>query len=154
MKGVTDIIDVVARVLISAIFLKAAYAKITGFSGTADYMKSNMPFDNDIVVSLLLVGAIILLTVGGISVLIGYKVQAGALLLIIFLVPTTYFFHNFIYDPSQTNAFMKQHGPYRCSPVRDGAWNEVHIAPIQDEKIQEIGFTDVTYLYECKVRRI
>lgn len=107
MKGVTDIIDVVARVLISAIFLKAAYAKITGFSGTADYMKSNMPFDNDIVVSLLLVGAIILLTVGGISVLIGYKVQAGALLLIIFLVPTTYFFHNFINDPSQTNAFMK-----------------------------------------------
>ena len=107
MKGVTDILDVVARVFISAIFLKAAYGKIVGFSDTMGYMKGKMPFDNEIIIGVLLVGAILFLVFGGFSVFIGYKAQAGALLLILFLIPTTYFFHNFLDDPSQINAFMK-----------------------------------------------
>jgi putative oxidoreductase len=44
---------------------------------------------------LLLAGAIAFLIVGGLSVLIGFKARVGAVLLIIFLVLATYYFHDF-----------------------------------------------------------
>lgn len=79
----------VGRIFISIIFLKAAYSKINGFDKTVISMENhNIPIS-----TFLLSGAISLLIIGGISVLIGYKPQLGAISLIIFLVPVTLIYH-------------------------------------------------------------
>ena len=59
---------------------------------------------------LLAAGTVIFQLVGGLSLLLGYKVKIGALLLIIFLIPATLIFHNFLADASQVNAFLKNVG--------------------------------------------
>lgn len=98
----------IGRILITAIFLRSAFGKITGFSAVAGMMaKKGMPF-----AEFLLVGAIALEIAGGLMVLLGWKARWGALLLIVFLVPATLIFHNFwAVDPAQytnqLNHFMK-----------------------------------------------
>lgn len=80
------------RILLSLIFLLSGIGKIGNFAGTAGYMAAKgMPL-----VPLLLLGAIAFEIGGGLSLLVGYKARLGALLLIVFLVPTTVIFHNFL----------------------------------------------------------
>lgn len=56
---------------------------------------------------LLLIGNIIFQLVGGISLVLGYKVRWGAIILILFLIPTTLVFHNFLANPDELTAFLK-----------------------------------------------
>jgi putative oxidoreductase len=94
--------------LIALIFLKSGFGKITGFAGTAGFMASKgMPFAD-----VLLVGAIAFELAGAIMLVVGWRVQWGALLLMIFLVPATLMFHNFwavdaAQYTNQINHFMK-----------------------------------------------
>ena len=44
---------------------------------------------------LMLVGAIVFLLAGSLSIILGFKARIGAALLLIFLVLATYFFHDF-----------------------------------------------------------
>jgi len=53
---------------------------------------------------------IIFQLLGSLSLLLGYKIKIGALLLIIFLIPATLMFHNFVVDGEQLNAFLKNVG--------------------------------------------
>jgi putative oxidoreductase len=78
--------------MISTIFLMAAVGnKIPHFNEVAKVMAAKgIPAP-----SIMLVGAIVFLIVGSLSVILGYKVQIGATLLLIFLVLATYFFHDF-----------------------------------------------------------
>ena len=79
------------RFLLSLIFLMSAFGKATQFSGTAAMMESKgMP-----AASFFLVMAILFETIGGLSVLAGFKARYGALALIVFLIPATLIFHNF-----------------------------------------------------------
>lgn len=79
------------RILLSLIFLLSALGKAAGFSGTAAMMaQKGFP-----IASLFLAAAITIELLGGLSVLTGFKARAGAIALIIFLVPTTLIFHNF-----------------------------------------------------------
>jgi len=95
-----------ARVFLSIIFIKAGISHISGFSGFQQTIAGQgLPLPG-----LVAVGAIAFLLIGGILLLLGFKTQIGAILLIVFLVPTTLLFHNFIADPSQTNAFLKNLG--------------------------------------------
>jgi putative oxidoreductase len=48
--------------------------------------------------SVLAVGAIACLLLGSLSLLLGFKTQIGALLLVLFLIPTTLLFHPFTTD--------------------------------------------------------
>ena len=43
----------------------------------------------------MLVGAIVFLIVGSLSVIAGHKTQFGAALILVFLVLASYYFHNF-----------------------------------------------------------
>ncbi|MCL4692635.1 MAG: DoxX family protein [Candidatus Hydrogenedentes bacterium] len=96
------------RILLSAIFLMSGFGKITDFSGTTGYMASHgMP-----AAGFLLVMAILLELVGGLSVLTGFKARWGAVALIVFLIPATLIFHAFwSVEPDQvrmqTINFMK-----------------------------------------------
>ena len=61
------------------------------WTATTGYMQSKgMPL-----AGFLLLMSIIFRLLGGISILLGYKAKIGAWLLIIFLVPATFVFHNF-----------------------------------------------------------
>ena len=80
-----------ARLLLGFVFFGSCIGKITDFSGTAAMMAGKgMPM-----ASFLLAGAIVFLFVGSISLFVGFKARFGALLLVLFLIPTTLIFHNF-----------------------------------------------------------
>ncbi len=79
------------RIFLSLIFLFSAFGKMTDWSTFAHYMQAK----GMVMVPLFLVGAIIFEVVGGLSVLLGFYGRVGAVLLIIFLIPTTLIFHNF-----------------------------------------------------------
>ena len=98
-----SIIPLIARIFLSAIFLKSALGKIIDPAGTQQFMASyGMPFTG-----LFLIGAVVLEAVGGLSMLIGYKARWGATLLVIFLIPTTLVFHTKFSDAVQMIMFMK-----------------------------------------------
>ncbi len=88
----------IGRILICAIFLSSALInKIPNFSKVADYMTQNgVPFPK-----LALSVAIVLLVLGSISVVIGYRARIGATLLLLFLVAATFYFHDFWNDTSE-----------------------------------------------------
>ncbi len=83
---------VVGRIMIALIFVMSAVGnKIPNFSAVAGYMAGEgVPLPH-----VLLAGAIVFLLVGGLSVIFGFKTRIGALLLLIFLILATFFFHDF-----------------------------------------------------------
>lgn len=85
-------LTVLGRFLLTAIFLMAAVGnKIPHFSDVAKLMESvGVPAPQ-----LLLVGAIMFLIAGSVSVIVGYKARIGAALLLTFLVLASYYFHPF-----------------------------------------------------------
>lgn len=90
------------RVMIAAIFLYSGFKKATGFSATVELMASKgIPFTE-----VLAVGTIAFEVLGGLMVAIGYRPRLGALLLIVFLIPTTLLFHP-PGDPAQLISFWK-----------------------------------------------
>jgi len=103
MEGWKALASLIGRILLALIFLNSGIGKIGNFTGTAQYMANHgMPF-----APFFLVGAIICELVGGITVILGYFTRFGALLLIIFLIPTTLIFHNIWVDPKMMIHFMK-----------------------------------------------
>lgn len=97
-------IPLLARILLSTIFIKSGVDKVLDPMSTQQYMAAKgLPF-----ASLLLVATILVLLVGGLSILLGYKARWGALLLIGFLIPATLIFHtNF---PEEEISFFKNLG--------------------------------------------
>jgi putative oxidoreductase len=85
-------LTVVGRLLLCTIFFMAAVGnKIPHFSDVAIVMESvGVPAPQ-----LLLIGAIVFLLVGSLSVIVGYKARIGAVLLLTFLVLASYYFHPF-----------------------------------------------------------
>lgn len=93
----------IGRILLILIFLDSGIGKIGNFEGTAKYMAQfGMPSIN-----FFLIGAILLELVGSVTILIGFFTRFGALLLLIFLVPTTLIFHTNFADRIQMIMFMK-----------------------------------------------
>lgn len=84
-------IPLVGRVLYSLIFILSGVNHLINFSRISEYTASlGVPAP---ALATIITGIMIL--AGGLSILIGYKVKVGALLLIIFLVPVTLVAHNF-----------------------------------------------------------
>lgn len=85
-------LSVLSRVMIAMIFLMSAVGnKIPKFNDVANLMASEgVPLPQ---ISLL--GAIVFLVAGSLSVIAGFKTRSGAAMLLVFLVLATYFFHDF-----------------------------------------------------------
>ena len=83
-------IAIFGRLLLAAIFLKSPLVNlIPNFSATTTAMKTaGVPAP-----SILLAVAIAMLIVGSLALIAGYQARWGALLLLIFLLPATYYFH-------------------------------------------------------------
>lgn len=90
-------IDLIARILISAIFVNAIPIKITKFSNVVEYI-SSQGFPEP-VSSILLVLSILILTAGSTLLIITRYQRIGAKLLLIFIIPATIIFHLFPLDP-------------------------------------------------------
>jgi putative oxidoreductase len=112
-RTIRGILAVAGRVMLSAIFLLAAVGnKIPHFNDVAKLMgDKGIPAP-----PLMLVGAIVFLIAGSLSIVVGFKARIGAALLLIFLVLATYYFHDFwrVTDPAaqqdQMIHFMKNLG--------------------------------------------
>ena len=99
-------IPLAARIFLSLIFFNAAISHLTGFSEFVELIGSQgLPL-----ASLLAIGTIVFQFLGAVFLVLGYKINIGSILLIIFLIPATVLFHNPIADPSQLNDFLKNIG--------------------------------------------
>jgi putative oxidoreductase len=79
------------RILLALIFVVSGTGKITGYAGTAAYMASKgLP-----VVEILLPLTIATELGGGLLLALGWKARWAAALLFLFLIPTTFLFHQF-----------------------------------------------------------
>ena len=99
MEFLQDIFSLVGRVLISGMFLWAAYEKITHWNQTMAYMKSkNVPQ-----VNIIAPVGVALKVLGGLSILLGWHAHLGALLLLVVAIASLFFMH----------CWWKMHGPER-----------------------------------------
>ncbi len=91
-RTVQGILAVIGRVLLCTIFFMAAVGnKIPNFSKVAELMESvGIPAPQ-----VMLIGAIIFLIAGSVSVVLGYQSRVGASLLLVFLILASYYFHAF-----------------------------------------------------------
>jgi putative oxidoreductase len=84
-------LSLLGRLLLAALFLTAGIGKITSFSGTVGYISSvGLPLPE--------VGAALALTVeilGSIALIIGLGIRPAALVLALFTVVASLFFHNY-----------------------------------------------------------
>ncbi len=84
-------ISLLGRILLSAIFLVSGISKISDWNGTAGMMSAHgmsaVPF--------FLTVAILVEIVGGLALLTGWHTRLAALMLFLYLIPTTLIFHNF-----------------------------------------------------------
>ncbi|MGL5082619.1 MAG: DoxX family protein [Microcoleaceae cyanobacterium] len=95
----------IGRILLSLTFFYGGIKNFLGYEATRDSIAALLPFPD-----LALIGNIICCLVGAMSLVLGFKIRWGATLLIIFLIPTTLVFHNFLADPSETIPFLKNLG--------------------------------------------
>jgi uncharacterized membrane protein YphA (DoxX/SURF4 family) len=99
-------IPLAARICLALIFIRGGIGNLLGFAETQQRMaEMGLPIP-----SLLLLGNVVFQLVGAISLILGFKVRWGAVLLIIFLIPTTLVFHPFWANPDETIAFLKNLG--------------------------------------------
>ena len=97
----TNILDLIGRILISALFLLNGIFKISNYEGTIEWMESfGMP-------GIFLVPAIILEIAGPVLIIIGYKTNLAAGLLSLFCISTAVIFHNDFSNQMQLTSFLK-----------------------------------------------
>ena len=111
MSALQKFIVVIGRILLSFIFLLAAVNKIIDWHGSEEALIQAMNHTlsayqgvgwlHDTIsfllpwASVLLVIAMVFELVGGLFIFFGVKVRFGSFLLLMFLIPTTFFFHSF-----------------------------------------------------------
>ena len=93
----------IARVLLCLVFIHAVIGKLTGFAGVAGAIAAKgLPL-----APLLQVAAMALMAVGSALVISGWRSQLGAVLLLVFLVPTTLLFHGDVADAGERIQLLK-----------------------------------------------
>ena len=94
-------LDLLARILISILFLINGYFKIINYDGTIEWMESYN------IASFFLIPAIILEITAPILIIIGYKTKIAATLLCLFCLSTAFIFHLDFSDNVQVTSFLK-----------------------------------------------
>jgi putative oxidoreductase len=103
-----SLIALIGRILIALIFVNAGFHKIGGFEGTVGAIASKgLPMPQ-----VLAVLTVALELLGGILIVVGYKVRWVAIAFFLWLIPTTFLFHKFwgidaAQVQNQMNHFMK-----------------------------------------------
>ncbi len=96
-----NIFDLIARILISILFILNGYFKVTNYDNSVEWMESfGVP-------GILIIPAIILEIVGPILIIIGFQARIAAGLLSIFCILTAILFHNDFSNQMQFTSFLK-----------------------------------------------
>ncbi|SEP63288.1 DoxX family protein [Neolewinella agarilytica] len=100
-----DIFDLLGRILLSFIFFFEAYdyfayERLNKEAMTIYGLTWNQDF--------FLYGAIFLLLVGAITLLLGYRMRTGAVLLLIYWIPLTFVVHDFWTEPADSTEYRLQ----------------------------------------------
>lgn len=104
-----DVLDLLARFCLSAIFIFEAYDSISFFGKTKKTMSAyGIEWNQDFLLSCV----IAVLVIGAILILIGYYANIGAFLVLLYMVPITFIVYSFWNDPAdvqriQSIMFMK-----------------------------------------------
>ena len=97
------LLQLLARILLSLIFLWSGLQKILHFSSTRHFMaQTGMPWTG-----LLLAGAIVVEIGGGLCLFLGFKAKWAALIIALYLIPATLIFHGHFSDQGQFVQFLK-----------------------------------------------
>ncbi len=92
-----------ARVLLCLVFIQSLIGKLTGFAGPAGAIAAKgLPL-----APVLLVLAMALMAAGSALVISGWRARLGAVLLLVFLVPTSFIFHGDLGDPAERIQLFK-----------------------------------------------
>ena len=92
------------RILLASIFLMSGVHKLMDPQGTQEFMIS---MGMTTATTLFYAAAVAIEIGGGFSLLMGFMTRAGALLLALFMIPTTLIFHSNFADPNQMIHFLK-----------------------------------------------
>jgi uncharacterized membrane protein YphA (DoxX/SURF4 family) len=96
-----DVVALIGRILFALLFLGSAFGHLTQTNAMAGYAASRgLPQPK-----LAVLGSGVLILIGGLLVLLGIWIDLGALLLVIFLIPTAVLMHPFW---KETDAMAKQ----------------------------------------------
>lgn len=96
-------LSLAGRLLIAALFLPAGIGKITGFAGTVGYISSvGMPLP-----TVAAAAAIVVEVLGGAALIAGYQTRIAAIVLALFTLVASFFFHNYWGVPAE-QAFVQQ----------------------------------------------
>jgi putative oxidoreductase len=108
-------VGILGRLCLCAIFALAAVGDAQNFNkiepDLSNHLRKHPQLQQQSVNAL--IAAIVVLSVGSISVIFGYKARFGAFLLLLFLAAATYFYHDFwtitvVSEESQMNAWRDQ----------------------------------------------
>ncbi|MEO5700291.1 MAG: DoxX family protein [Casimicrobiaceae bacterium] len=103
MNRFEDSLALLGRIALAAIFVWSGFGKISGFSGTAAYIASKgLPFAEVLTALTIFIEFAL-----GLAIVIGFKARIAALLIALWLIPTTLLFHNFWSVPAE-EAMMQQ----------------------------------------------
>ena len=97
----TNILDLCARILISALFFTNGVFKIMNYDGTVNWMEGYG------VSGILIIPAIILEILGPVLIILGYKIKITAAILSVFCLATAFIFHNDFSNQMQLTSFLK-----------------------------------------------
>lgn len=91
MNSSNNVVSLAGRILLSSIFVFAGIGKISAFSGTVGYAASvHLPIP-----SVAIAVALVIELLGGLAILVGFQTRIAAWIVFLYLIPTSFFFHNF-----------------------------------------------------------
>ena len=97
----TNILDLLARILISILFFTNGIFKIMNYDGTVSWMEGYT------IPGILIIPAIILEILGPILIILGYQTKITAAFLSLFCLATAIIFHNDFSNQMQLTSFLK-----------------------------------------------
>ena len=97
----TNILDLLARILISTLFFTNGIFKIMNYDGTVSWMEGYA------IPGILIIPAIILEILGPILIVLGYQTKITAAFLSLFCLATAIIFHNDFSNQMQLTSFLK-----------------------------------------------
>lgn len=116
MKNASPLGSLFGRILLAGLFLLSGLGKFPTWKETTKQIaEKGVPGANVALMGeslsgadVLLAGAVAFEIIGALSILIGFKARFGALLLLLFLAPVTYYFHDFWHYESGTEQHTAQ----------------------------------------------
>lgn len=95
MKELQNPLSLVGRILLASLFIPAGVLKLMGFAGTVAYINSvGMPAPQAAAAV-----ALVVEIVGGLALLFGFGARTAAIVLALFTLVASFFFHNYWAQP-------------------------------------------------------